>query len=109
MGEDNRAFPDRQAMLNLEIPATAYLLVIDVTLTSSTLVRTCGKMQQGAVEQIGLLITGNQFPEAVHPGMETLHRDVLFLWFKETNCFVKSEGVSTVAIQTAFPVALSFR
>jgi hypothetical protein len=39
-GEDNRAFPDRQAMLNLEKPATAYLLEIDATLTSSTLDRT---------------------------------------------------------------------
>ncbi|MDR3159560.1 MAG: hypothetical protein LBU11_11300, partial [Zoogloeaceae bacterium] len=35
----NRAFPDRQAMLNLEKPATVYLLEIDLTLTSSTLDR----------------------------------------------------------------------
>jgi hypothetical protein len=32
LGEDNRAFPERQAMLNLEKPATAYLLVIDAHL-----------------------------------------------------------------------------
>jgi hypothetical protein len=50
LGEDSSAFPDRQAILDLEKPAMAYLLEINVTLTSSTLDRTRWLWQKTAVD-----------------------------------------------------------